>query len=308
VMTDSQGVVVQESDYYPFGGERVVTGGLSEKFKFAGMERDSESGLDHTLFRQYAWNLGRWLSPDPDLGSVLNPQSLNRYAYVINNPPNLTDPLGLYCVLGSCPGDPEPVSPFPGEGGMGGVGTPFAPFQDGGIQRGGGRRGGPAGLAVARAILRDAAKTLAKTDFTKKPECMKDFAALGVTAAQVQQGCTDAVFLNGIGSNVPRASLYANAAAERIRGAPGITGTVGEYFAGRPGTIALAELGGHDIYINPAMITASDYYGNQVLVLHEVLHNVSGLTDSEFRMNWGLPEPKDGTSEDIVNKLLKDCF
>ena len=97
VMTDSQGAVVQESDYYPFGGERVVSGGLSEKFKFAGMERDAESGLDHTLFRQYAWNLGRWLSPDPDGGAVFNPQSLNRYGYVLNSPTNLIDPLGLKC-------------------------------------------------------------------------------------------------------------------------------------------------------------------------------------------------------------------
>jgi RHS repeat-associated protein len=95
VMTDNLGNIVQESDYYPFGGERVVAGGLSEKFKFAGMERDAESGLDHTLYRQYAWNLGRWLTPDPDGGDISNPQSLNRYGYVLNSPTNFTDPLGL---------------------------------------------------------------------------------------------------------------------------------------------------------------------------------------------------------------------
>ena len=37
----------------------------------------------------------RWLSPDPVAGDILNPQSLNRYAYVLNNPTTLTDPLGL---------------------------------------------------------------------------------------------------------------------------------------------------------------------------------------------------------------------
>ncbi len=37
----------------------------------------------------------RWLSPDPVAGDILNPQSLNRYAYVLNNPTNLIDPQGL---------------------------------------------------------------------------------------------------------------------------------------------------------------------------------------------------------------------
>lgn len=48
---------------------------------------------------------GRWgsfLSPDPFLGSadVSNPQSLNRYSYVLNNPVNMVDPFGLE---GGCP-------------------------------------------------------------------------------------------------------------------------------------------------------------------------------------------------------------
>jgi hypothetical protein len=37
---------------------------------------------------------------DPLAGDILNPQSLNRYAYALNNPTTLTDPLGL----DSCPG------------------------------------------------------------------------------------------------------------------------------------------------------------------------------------------------------------
>jgi RHS repeat-associated protein len=71
-------------------------------------QRDSETTgwqdpLDPTLFRTYTSGLGRWLSPDPLGGDVSNPQSLNRYAYVLNNPANLTDPLGL-CPHGQdCP-------------------------------------------------------------------------------------------------------------------------------------------------------------------------------------------------------------
>lgn len=39
------------------------------------------------------------MSPDPLAGSMRNPQSLNRYAYVQNNPVNLVDPLGLWCIF-----------------------------------------------------------------------------------------------------------------------------------------------------------------------------------------------------------------
>ncbi|HET7212008.1 MAG TPA: RHS repeat-associated core domain-containing protein [Terriglobia bacterium] len=38
---------------------------------------------------------GRWFTPDPLGGDITNPQSLNRYAYVLNNPATLTDPSGL---------------------------------------------------------------------------------------------------------------------------------------------------------------------------------------------------------------------
>lgn len=80
-------------------------GAGSTKWQFTSYERDSESGLDYAIFRYDSSRLGRFMTPDPLAGSILNPQSLNRYAYVRNNPPNLVDPLGLnlwapcgYCV------------------------------------------------------------------------------------------------------------------------------------------------------------------------------------------------------------------
>jgi RHS repeat-associated protein len=45
--------------------------------------------------RRYTPSAGRWFTPDPLGGDVTNPQSLNRYAYVLNNPMTLTDPTGL---------------------------------------------------------------------------------------------------------------------------------------------------------------------------------------------------------------------
>lgn len=69
---------------------------------FADYERDPETQLDHTWFRQYSSAQGRWTTPDPFLGSIdtSNPQSLNRYAYVTNDPVGLRDPLGLAAYMG----------------------------------------------------------------------------------------------------------------------------------------------------------------------------------------------------------------
>jgi RHS repeat-associated protein len=63
-------------------------------------ERDVETGLDYFLARYYASTQGRFTSPDPTLLSVngFNPQTWNRYTYVLNNPLAYVDPLGLWAL------------------------------------------------------------------------------------------------------------------------------------------------------------------------------------------------------------------
>jgi RHS repeat-associated protein len=119
-ITNSTGSLCYDADFYPFGGERTpVMNTCAQNYKFAGMERDPETGNDHTQFRQYASNLGRWMSPDPMGGDIMNPQSLNRYAYVMNNPPTLTDPEGLGPKDGWDPCDRRPDKASCGGGGFG---------------------------------------------------------------------------------------------------------------------------------------------------------------------------------------------
>ena len=60
-----------------------------------GKERDSESGLDNFTERYFGSSLGRFMTPDPVGGHLEDPQTLNKYAYVRNNPLTLTDPTGL---------------------------------------------------------------------------------------------------------------------------------------------------------------------------------------------------------------------
>ncbi len=69
---------------------------------------NSGGSLDDFTFRRYSPGQGRWISPDPaGLGSVnpSNPQSWNRYSYVLNNPLINTDPDGLDCVYLNDAGD-----------------------------------------------------------------------------------------------------------------------------------------------------------------------------------------------------------
>jgi RHS repeat-associated protein len=65
-----------------------------------GKERDAETGLDYFLARYYSGPQGRFTSPDPTMLSVntLNPQTWNRYSYVLNNPLRYVDPLGLWAI------------------------------------------------------------------------------------------------------------------------------------------------------------------------------------------------------------------
>jgi RHS repeat-associated protein len=99
VMTNATGVTQQESTYYPFGGEqRQIVSTVDNRYKFTGMERDGQTGLDHTQYREYSSTLARWLSPDPICANCYDPQNLNRYSYVRNDPVNLIDPYGAYCV------------------------------------------------------------------------------------------------------------------------------------------------------------------------------------------------------------------
>ncbi len=81
----------------PFGDAFNASGTDTDPYHFAGLDHDADSDTEHADFRQYSSAQGRWLSPDPSSGSYDfgNPQSLDCYVYVLNNPLSLTDPKGL---------------------------------------------------------------------------------------------------------------------------------------------------------------------------------------------------------------------
>jgi RHS repeat-associated protein len=104
IVASGDGKTIQwEADYFPFGAQRAVLTNLTNNpYQFTGYEYDSGTGYNYAVARFEAGRWGRFLSPDPYLGSIdaSTPQSLNRYPYVLNNPVNMVDPFGLE---GGCP-------------------------------------------------------------------------------------------------------------------------------------------------------------------------------------------------------------
>ncbi|HWR13225.1 MAG TPA: RHS repeat-associated core domain-containing protein [Terriglobales bacterium] len=97
VTNETVWTILEESDYYPYGGERVIVDNDPNHFKFTGKERDTETGLDYFGARYHVSTVGRFLSPDPGNASAEqgDPQSWNGYAYAGNNPLTFTDPDGM---------------------------------------------------------------------------------------------------------------------------------------------------------------------------------------------------------------------
>jgi RHS repeat-associated protein len=93
LLTSPNQSIYDSEDFYPFGEQ--MSGASGTSHKFTGKERDSESGNDYFGARYYGSSLGRFMTPDPVGGHQEDPQTLNRYAYVRNNPLSLTDPTGL---------------------------------------------------------------------------------------------------------------------------------------------------------------------------------------------------------------------
>lgn len=106
VVTNANGAVINRKDFTAFGEENYsqqrtsALGYTSQddlRKGYTGYEKDDESGLDFAQARYYNSSHGRFTSIDPLTASAdtKNPQTFNRYSYVLNSPYKFTDPLGL---------------------------------------------------------------------------------------------------------------------------------------------------------------------------------------------------------------------
>jgi RHS repeat-associated protein len=96
LVSNQDRTMLERHDYEPFGVElRPVLNQTQNTHQFTGHERDQASGYDYMHFRFYGSTMGRFMKPDAIPGKPRDPQSLNLYTYVQNNPINRVDPLGL---------------------------------------------------------------------------------------------------------------------------------------------------------------------------------------------------------------------
>jgi RHS repeat-associated protein len=94
VVTNASGATVGEQRYYPFGETRLTTGSIFTDQLFTGQREMAGLGIYHYQARFYSPYINQFLSADTIVPSFANPQSLNRYSYVTNNPLRFTDPTG----------------------------------------------------------------------------------------------------------------------------------------------------------------------------------------------------------------------
>jgi len=192
-----------------------------------GKERDTESGNDYMFARYYNSATGRFLSPDwsakeepVPYAKLDNPQSLNLYGYVLNNPLGKADPDGH---------DPWQWA-LPGGGVLAGAEAGAA----------GGLPGGPVGWAVG-ATIGAAAVLLHEIPLPKGPAtdgfgvegCMACAAA--PSASHVQAGQKDADFVVTPGGTV--VATDPGRVRDSLSNAPGVKTTPVTGPKGETGTI-----------------------------------------------------------------------
>jgi RHS repeat-associated protein len=88
------GALVSEMRYKPWGETRWSSGTTPTSKHFTGQIEDSYIKLIQMGARWYDAEIGRFISADTIVPQVGNPQALNRFSYVKNNPLRYTDPTG----------------------------------------------------------------------------------------------------------------------------------------------------------------------------------------------------------------------
>lgn len=95
---DDAALVISYEEYHPYGTTAYQAKNTSikaalKRYRYTGMERDEESGLEYHSARYYLPWLGRWINSDPENFN----DGVNLYGFVRNNPIKLTDTNGKQC-------------------------------------------------------------------------------------------------------------------------------------------------------------------------------------------------------------------
>jgi RHS repeat-associated protein len=97
-VTDGGQNIVASYVYEGFGKIVGQNGGGDGLYQFCGLwgyRNDNDAGLLHVGARYYEVEISRFISFDAWLGAIFNPQTLNRFSYVCNNPISFIDSSGF---------------------------------------------------------------------------------------------------------------------------------------------------------------------------------------------------------------------
>ena len=109
-ISNEAGAVIESLAYDPWGKRRYSNGTADSSDAILGQTTDrgftmhehlDEMGIIHMNGRVYDPLIGRFMSADPYIQAPDMLQSYNRYAYVMNNSLNLTDPSGYWSLRGA---------------------------------------------------------------------------------------------------------------------------------------------------------------------------------------------------------------
>jgi len=94
ITANASGGKYGELRYKAFGETRYTDGTTPTTYRFTGQREEATLGLYFYGARWYDQALGRFVQADTIVPELRNPQALNRYSYVYNNPLKYVDPSG----------------------------------------------------------------------------------------------------------------------------------------------------------------------------------------------------------------------
>jgi RHS repeat-associated protein len=323
--------------FYPYGQERpsATTNGTE---KFTGYLRDAETGLDYADQRFHNPGTGRFLTADSSSKGIdaRSPGTWNRYAYVLGDPINHADPKGTDCATYASYDSSGNLTAsedwgctqvgYVGPAATGYGGNDFwsntaAQFQSGisSAQAAGAEIA--AQVATFLPALQHFADTWQQTTDQARqtgsaalanlgPDCKQLFAASpsgsnGESLLSLLSSDNDSqVFFNTFGASQGNLSLGSVVGNNSILGNMLISNFC-------PTAIACVAVGGPQ---TPVLLNGAYYAESaadqQVTILHELLHIVTGLDDDGVVQAFGINIPKGpgwNSSNAFSNWLKNDC-
>jgi len=303
--------------FYPYGDQ--ISGIASDHEMFATYQRDGFTGLDYADQRYYASSYGKFNTADQYMASAgpSDPGSWNRYAYVGGDPVNFNDPRGRE----SCSVDAEGNVGCDGQSKCDLIPTPACVGGPGSNGQGDDTWGNTGGNTAPGtqgtssyflALNRAKAAQSGVQKLKDKQPCDDVLDTFHMTFQDLQSAVGNEVFADGTQSSVTMVSLFGNSSQtnQTLAAAQYGNQTVQSYLAGQgSGAAAIACAGCSSVFLNFNNFGGGVLMDSEAVLMHEALHNVTGLSDLQLQKALsGFGLKAGDSSNNITNLIATKCF